>query len=115
MSAIAQDPSAQPQHGQPYTPASVFVIDQWRRIGIEVEHKQIDPRAYYEAISRGDFDVAIDFISDLATIRTCTTSTWYRCVAIADLVRAALRQVDRRAVREAEARHRSSCAQETDA
>ena len=51
---------------QPYTPASVFVIDQWRRIGIEVEHKQIDPRAYYDAISRGDFDAAIDFLSDFS-------------------------------------------------
>jgi peptide/nickel transport system substrate-binding protein len=51
---------------QPYTPASIFVIDQWRRIGIEVEHKQIDPRAYYEAISRGDFDAAIDFVSDFS-------------------------------------------------
>ena len=51
---------------QPYTPASVFVIDQWRRIGVEVEHKQIDPRAYYEAISRGDFDAAIDFVSDFS-------------------------------------------------
>ena len=51
---------------QPYTPASIFVIDQWRRIGVEVEHKQIDPRAYYDAISRGDFDAAIDFISDFS-------------------------------------------------
>ncbi len=51
---------------QPYTPASVFVIDQWRRIGVEVEHKQIDPKAYYDAISRGDFDAAIDFLSDFS-------------------------------------------------
>ena len=51
---------------QPYTPASIFVIDQWRRIGVEVEHKQIDPRAYYDAISRGDFDAAIDFVSDFS-------------------------------------------------
>lgn len=51
---------------QPYTPTGVFVIDQWRRIGIEVEHRQIDPKAYYEAISRGDFDAAIDFVSDFS-------------------------------------------------
>jgi peptide/nickel transport system substrate-binding protein len=48
---------------QPYTPASVFIIDQWRRIGVEVEHRQLDPKAYYEAISRGEFDAAIDFLS----------------------------------------------------
>ncbi len=51
---------------QPYTPTSVYVIDQWRRIGIEIEHRQIDPKAYYEAISRGDFDAAIDFLSDFS-------------------------------------------------
>lgn len=51
---------------QPYTPTSVFVIDQWRRIGVEVDHRQIDPKAYYEAISRGDFDAAIDFLSDFS-------------------------------------------------
>ena len=51
---------------QPYTPTSVFVIDQWRRIGVEVEHRQIDPKAYYDAISRGDFDAAIDFLSDFS-------------------------------------------------
>ncbi len=51
---------------QPYTPASVFVIDQWRRIGVEVEHRQIDPKAYYDAISRGEFDAAIDFLSDFS-------------------------------------------------
>ena len=51
---------------QPYTPAGIWVIDQWRRIGVEVEHRQIDPKAYYEAISRGDFDAAIDFLSDFS-------------------------------------------------
>ena len=51
---------------QPYTPTGVYVIDQWRRIGVEVEHRQIDPKAYYEAISRGDFDAAIDFLSDFS-------------------------------------------------
>lgn len=51
---------------QPYTPASVFIIDQWRRIGVEVEHRQLDPKAYYEAISRGEFDAAIDFLSDFS-------------------------------------------------
>ena len=51
---------------QPYTPASVFVIDQWRQVGVSVEHRQIDPKAYYEAISRGDFDAAIDFLSDFS-------------------------------------------------
>ena len=51
---------------QPYTPASIYVMDQWRQIGVEVDHRQIDPKAYYEAISRGDFDAAIDFLSDFS-------------------------------------------------
>src|SRR5688500_17304311 len=27
---------------QPYTPGGVFLIDQWRQIGVEVEHKQVE-------------------------------------------------------------------------
>lgn len=52
--------------GQPYIPAGVFVMDQWKRIGLETEHKLIDAKAYYDALGRGDFDAAIDFVSDFS-------------------------------------------------
>ncbi|MBL8837432.1 MAG: ABC transporter substrate-binding protein [Alphaproteobacteria bacterium] len=47
----------------PYTPAGVFLLDQWRQIGVTVEHRQIEPSAYLAAIESGNFDVALDFQS----------------------------------------------------
>jgi peptide/nickel transport system substrate-binding protein len=46
---------------QPYTPAGVFLIDQWRQIGVEVEHKQVETAPYREGIRNKSFDVAVDF------------------------------------------------------
>ena len=43
---------------QPYTPGGVFVIDQWRRIGVQVEHSQVETKAYFANLVGGDFDVA---------------------------------------------------------
>lgn len=45
----------------PYTPAGVFLIDQWRQIGVTVEHKQSDTGAYLAHMNSGSHDVAIDF------------------------------------------------------
>ncbi|MGE0700479.1 MAG: ABC transporter substrate-binding protein [Hyphomicrobiaceae bacterium] len=44
---------------QPYTPVGVFLIDQWRRIGIQVEHSQVETKAYFGNLVSGDFDVAL--------------------------------------------------------
>jgi peptide/nickel transport system substrate-binding protein len=49
---------------EPYTPAGIFVIDQWRRIGVTAEHEQIETKAYQSKVSAGDFDVAIEFMAD---------------------------------------------------
>lgn len=54
------------QLGQPFQPAGIFVVDQWRRIGIEVEHLEIETTPYFKAIQAGDFDVAVNNISDFA-------------------------------------------------
>jgi peptide/nickel transport system substrate-binding protein len=43
----------------PYTPAGIFVIDQWRRIGVQVEHSQVETKAYFGNLVGGDFDVAL--------------------------------------------------------
>jgi len=45
----------------PYTPAGVFLVDQWRQIGVEVEHKQSDTAPYLAALASGNYEVAIDF------------------------------------------------------
>jgi peptide/nickel transport system substrate-binding protein len=43
----------------PYTPAGIFLIDQWRRIGVQVEHSQVETKAYFGNLVAGDFDVAL--------------------------------------------------------
>ncbi len=45
----------------PYTPAGIFLVDQWRQIGVEVEHKQSDTAPYLAAMNAGNHDVAVDF------------------------------------------------------
>src|SRR5690606_20833919 len=45
----------------PYTPAGVFLVDQWRQIGVQVEHKQSDTAPYIAAMRSGNYEVAIDF------------------------------------------------------
>ncbi|MGE0714444.1 MAG: ABC transporter substrate-binding protein [Alphaproteobacteria bacterium] len=45
----------------PYTPAGIFLVDQWRQIGVTVDHKQFDTAPYLAGMTGGNFDVAIDF------------------------------------------------------
>ena len=54
------------QLGQPFQPAGIFVVDQWRRVGIQAEHLEIETSPYFKAIEAGDFDVAVNNISDFA-------------------------------------------------
>lgn len=46
---------------QPYTPAGVFLVDQWRQIGVTVENRQQETAPYLAGLGSGNFDVAIDF------------------------------------------------------
>jgi peptide/nickel transport system substrate-binding protein len=50
--------------GQPYTTSGIFLVDQWKRIGIETDHKQLETKLFFDALGKQDFDVAIDFICD---------------------------------------------------
>ncbi len=43
---------------EPYTPIGVFLIDQWRQIGVKVEHSQVDTNPYFGNLVDGKFDVA---------------------------------------------------------
>lgn len=46
---------------QPYTPAGIFLVDQWRQIGVTVEHRQLATSPYVQAVRSGNFEVALDF------------------------------------------------------
>jgi peptide/nickel transport system substrate-binding protein len=46
---------------QPYTPAGIFLVDQWRQIGVTAEHKQFDTAPYVAGMNSGNYEVAIDF------------------------------------------------------
>jgi len=48
----------------PYTAGGVYLLDQWRRIGVTAVHEQYETSPYQAALSSGNFDVAIEFISD---------------------------------------------------
>src|SRR5881296_1731798 len=46
---------------QPYEPLGIWLIDQWRQIGLNVRQETIEASAYHPMLRRGDFDVAMDF------------------------------------------------------
>jgi peptide/nickel transport system substrate-binding protein len=45
----------------PYEPLAVWLIDQWRQIGVTVKQEVVEAAAYYGTLRGGDFDVAADF------------------------------------------------------
>ena len=45
----------------PYEPLGVWLIDQWRQIGLNVTQEVIEAAAYYGRSAPGDFQVAVDF------------------------------------------------------
>ena len=45
----------------PYEPLAVWVIDQWRQVGISVKQEVVEAAAYYGVLRSGDFEVAADF------------------------------------------------------
>lgn len=44
----------------PYVATGVFLIDQWRQIGVQVEHAQVELAAWYQAQGGGNFDAMVD-------------------------------------------------------
>jgi peptide/nickel transport system substrate-binding protein len=45
----------------PYEPVAVWLIDQWRQVGVTVKQEVIEAAAYYDTLKKGDFQVAMDF------------------------------------------------------
>jgi peptide/nickel transport system substrate-binding protein len=48
----------------PYSPVGIWVIDQWRQIGVTVEHEQLETRLYQAALSGGNYEAGMDFNCD---------------------------------------------------
>ena len=49
---------------EPYTPGGIFVVSEWKKIGVETEHLQLENKSYFDAQASGDFDATLEFISD---------------------------------------------------
>ena len=45
----------------PYEPVAVWLIDQWRQVGVTVKQEVIEAASYYDTLKKGDFQVAMDF------------------------------------------------------
>ncbi len=45
---------------QPYVTAAIFMIDQWRQIGVKVDHQQAELAAWYSAQQSGNFEALVD-------------------------------------------------------
>lgn len=48
----------------PYTSAGIFLVDQWKQIGVTAEHQQVDVAALTNAMRSGAFDAIIDFLGE---------------------------------------------------
>lgn len=48
----------------PYTPVGVWLLNEWRQIGANVEHEQLETRLYTNALTSGNYEVALDFHCD---------------------------------------------------
>jgi peptide/nickel transport system substrate-binding protein len=49
---------------EPYEVTGVFVIDQWRQIGLNVNHVQQEEGPYFNDFRQGNYDTGIDFACD---------------------------------------------------
>jgi peptide/nickel transport system substrate-binding protein len=49
----------------PYTQAGLFMVDQWRRIGLAVEHRPLETSPWTAALGSGNYDAIVDFSADL--------------------------------------------------
>ena len=45
----------------PYEPLGIWLIDQWRKIGLDVKQEVIEPAAYFKVLRAGEHEVAMDF------------------------------------------------------
>jgi peptide/nickel transport system substrate-binding protein len=48
----------------PYTSVGLFLIDQWRQIGIDVSHQQVETAAYNASLQSGNYDASLSAVCD---------------------------------------------------
>lgn len=48
----------------PYTPVGVFLIDQWRQIGVTVDHEQLETRLYTDKLLGDELEAGLDYACD---------------------------------------------------
>jgi peptide/nickel transport system substrate-binding protein len=49
---------------EPYEVTGVYVIDQWRQVGLNVNHVQQEEGSYFNDFRQGNYDAGIDFSCD---------------------------------------------------
>ena len=60
---------------QPFIPAGIYAVDQWKRIGVTAEHAPLETKLWYAAMEGGEFDVVVQNISDFADDPTAQFNT----------------------------------------
>jgi peptide/nickel transport system substrate-binding protein len=50
----------------PFVEAGIYVIDQWRQIGVNVNHRQLELAGWTAAFGNGDFEVLMDSFTDIS-------------------------------------------------
>jgi peptide/nickel transport system substrate-binding protein len=45
----------------PYEPVGIWLLDQWRQIGLNAKHEVIEPAKFFAEVRGGNYEVAIDF------------------------------------------------------
>jgi peptide/nickel transport system substrate-binding protein len=53
------------RNNPPYTTTGIYALDQWKRIGVNAEHRPVETAAWTQALTSGNFDVIVDFGSDV--------------------------------------------------
>src|SRR3990172_1665090 len=48
----------------PYEAVGVYLIDQWRQIGLNVRHEQVEAGRYFADQRAGNYDLVVDFACD---------------------------------------------------
>ena len=78
-----------------FTGGGVYVIDQWRQIGVETEHFQANDVLYNNAINEGNFEVALDFQGDSVDEPTYQLTRYLSADLSSNRARYTDREIDR--------------------
>ena len=51
---------------QPYKVVGTWYVDQWRKIGVNANHRVLETGPYFTALRSGDYEASVDFSCDFA-------------------------------------------------